>query len=155
MLSHLYRLANDLNYAVASPIFNKILLSSSLKLLSIECHYCFFQPSPLLCDHHSRQMSVLHSTTLKRLALLIFPALSGKRPVSCAMLLLLYYYQTLPACNPTNTLACCVSYRKAQLYCSNVFTSSVWKTLKKLMEIFEKLVIHLRYLRGLWFFAAV
>ena len=65
------------------------------------------------------------------------PRWVGRDPVSCAMLLLLYYYETLPACNPTNTLACCVSYRKAQLYCSKVFTSSVgkhsrnwWKYLK-------------------------
>jgi hypothetical protein len=79
LLNDLCLPSNDLNCAVASSVFNEILLSSSLKLPSVSAAVLFSALS-LLFDLHSLQMFVLHSTTLKSLALLIFSVLSGRGP---------------------------------------------------------------------------
>lgn len=105
----MYHLANGLNYAVTSTIFNKILLSSSLQLLPVSATIAFPTLS-LLCDQHSRQMSILQCTTLKRLPLLIFPVLSWK-----SLCVVCYVTITILLSNPASLqpnhhvrLLCCI-----------------------------------------------
>lgn len=150
----MYRLANDWNYAVSGPIFNKILLSSSLKLLLVSVTIAFSTLS-LLCDQHSRQMSILHSTTLKRLPLLIFPALSWKRPCVVRSATLTILLSDLASLQPNRhaCLLCCITQCVTLLF--EWFYVKCWETLKKLKEIFDKLTVHLRSLRKFWFFAVV
>jgi hypothetical protein len=149
----LYRLANDWNYAVSRPIFNKKLLSGSLKFLSVSVTIAFSTLS-LLCDQHSRQMSILHSTTLKRLPLLIFPAPSGKRPSVVCSATLTILLSDLASLQPNRhaCLLCCITQGATLFF--ECFYVKCWETLKKLKEIFDKLTMHLRSLRVLWFFAA-
>lgn len=98
-----------------------------------------FSTLSLLCDQHSRQMSILHSTTLKRLSLLIFSALSGKRPcvVCSATLTILLSDLASPQPNRHACSLCCITQGATLLF--KCFYVKCWETLKKRMEIFEKI----------------
>ena len=111
-----------------------------------------FSTLSLLCDQHSRQMSVLHSTTLKRSPLLIFPALSGKRPCVVCSATLTILLSDLASLQPNwhACLLCCITQGATLIF--ECFYVKCWETLKKLKEIFDKLTMHLRSLRAFWFF---